>query len=353
MMYCDYLTVQGNTVFDNAYWNQWGSSGISIWEPTAYDQAAGYHMIISQNLVYNNNEFVNNVAANCITDGNGIILDSFNTADPGNNHLAYNPGANGRILVSNNVSAGNGGSGMHALNSKQIDFVNNTTWHNGQRALGPAGWTQGYSGGATIYNGSSTHPNSPSQNGELVINGCSNVNVINNICVADTGRLMNISYNDTNYVYDHNILFGGGDYLWNQGGVYTYLASSYEIPGTNTIEADPLLVNPFITRNTSSTSGISSVAVGNFSLQSGSPAIDSALASYTSPLSVVVTAPSTDILGTVRPQANGDNRGAYEFLAAPSNSTATPTMPPWVLVSLAMLLVTAGLKSLPKPAREN
>jgi hypothetical protein len=125
----------------------------------------------------------------------------------------------GRVLVANNISVNNGGSGMHAFSSEHVDFINNTTWHNSQ---------------VLAY-------------GEIFANSSNDVNVLNNICVAAAGKPMNTTYQDKNLISNDNIYFGG------QAPVSE---------GPQDLITDPLLVNPQ-----------PDPTQGDFGVQPGSPAL--------------------------------------------------------------------------------
>ena len=73
----DYLTIQGNTVYQCAFYSTLDGSGISIYEPVASDNLAGFHNVISNNISYANNNL-----AGAQSDGNGIIIDDGDTQGP-------------------------------------------------------------------------------------------------------------------------------------------------------------------------------------------------------------------------------------------------------------------------------
>ncbi|MES2458997.1 MAG: right-handed parallel beta-helix repeat-containing protein, partial [Armatimonadota bacterium] len=123
MMSTDYYTIENCEVYENAWYSRYGGSGISQLGGRSFDEKPGYHNIIRNNRVYNNKGLVRvyYLGMGLISDGNGIILDS----------LVNYPGA---ALVENNLSYGNGGSGIHIFKSHKapIDVVNNTIWGNQQ-----------------------------------------------------------------------------------------------------------------------------------------------------------------------------------------------------------------------------
>jgi hypothetical protein len=204
----DDLVIENNRVFDNAWYSRWGTSGISVCVMRDFDQSAGYRIIIRGNLSYNNHTLVPCIQDGTYTDGNGIIIDSDD-----NTHYT------GRTLVANNICAHNGGSGIHTFHSSNVDIINNTTWHNSQKV----------------------------DYGEIFANGSKNVNIVDNISVADDGKPMNSDWNhNKDIVYDHNLMFGGKPPV---------------VPGENTITSDPLFANPN-----------AAPARADFKLKPGSPA---------------------------------------------------------------------------------
>lgn len=122
-----HFTIVNNLIHDNALWSADGSSGISLWRLTNYqdfdDESDGYSNRIIRNELYGNE---NRKPCNCvngraITDGNGIIIDQ-NDLD----HLKYT----GRTLIAENVIYNNGGRGINIFQSRHVDVRNNTLFQN-------------------------------------------------------------------------------------------------------------------------------------------------------------------------------------------------------------------------------
>jgi hypothetical protein len=207
----DYVTIEGNRIFDNAWYSPREASGISMYQDWDSDTNTAYKMIIRGNLIYNNKCLVPNIGKPTPTDGNGIIIDS-------NQNYAYA----GRTLVVNNISVNNGGSGIHTFYSSHVDILNNTSWHNCQVL--------------TNY-------------GEIFASySSSDVNLFNNICVAAPGNPVNHNVGNLNVAYNYNIYFGG---------------KPPELQGLQDLITDPLLINPQPDPTT-----------GDFRVQLASPAID-------------------------------------------------------------------------------
>lgn len=210
----DYVSILNNTVYDNAWWSPYGNSGINNFEMYSSDSNTGYKNIIAGNVAYGNREYIPanaSIPGSGITDGNGIIVDS-------NNLTGYN----GRTLVENNLTHDNGGSGAHAWNSNNVDFLYNTAYDNNQ---------------------------SPEINdGQIFAASSAGSRVENNIMVALNGK--NVDGSGSGVTYDYNVDSG---------------SSSIPSKGPHDIVADPKFVAPG----------------SNFQLQSGSPAINSANSAFT------------------------------------------------------------------------
>jgi len=215
--YADYITIQGNTTYLNAYWSPYATSGISIWEMRDTDSNTGYKNFVTGNLSYQNREYVKNTETGTITDGNGIIIDD------NKNTQTINVPYGGRTYVANNIVYENGGSGIHAYDSAHVDIVYNTAYLNNQ---------------------------TPSINeGQIFGNTATDVNIINNILFAPPKKDFYSNYaNDPSVLYNDNVLYSTTPKDSEKG-----LA-----PGPNDIIANPLFNNP---------------GNGDFTLLAGSPAI--------------------------------------------------------------------------------
>jgi hypothetical protein len=124
-LHADYVRFEGNTVYGNSSRSDYGDSGIDLWEMQASDTLPGFHIVIRNNLSYSNVE--SDIPANLQTDGEGIILDSFDYADPTYGTTPYAQ----ESLVENNVIWGNGGRGIEASGAQPTSHVtirNNTVF---------------------------------------------------------------------------------------------------------------------------------------------------------------------------------------------------------------------------------
>jgi hypothetical protein len=124
-LHSDYVRFEGNAVYGNSSRSDYGDSGIDLWEMQASDALPGFHIVIRNNLSYSNVE--SDIPASLQTDGEGIILDSFDYADPTYGTTPYMQ----KSLVENNVIWGNGGRGIEASGVQPTSYVtirNNTLY---------------------------------------------------------------------------------------------------------------------------------------------------------------------------------------------------------------------------------
>ena len=139
----DWTFILHNAVYDNsrATCDAQGS-GISIvvpavtpnYTPTADDlKWAPFHIVVAWNVVHDN-QLMNcgNASNPSDTDGNGIIMDTFN--GDGIDNQWYTA----QSLVANNIAYDNGGAGIYIFRSSYITVANNTAYNN---HLDP--WDQG------------------------------------------------------------------------------------------------------------------------------------------------------------------------------------------------------------------
>lgn len=126
----DHARIENNRCFRNAKYNPFQCSGISLYQARAVDTTPGYHVIIRNNISYDNVN-INTDGNGETTDGNGIIIDDFlNTQSADfDTPFAY------RTLVENNLCYNNGGKGLHTFFSNHVDFFNNTSYHNNYDVL--------------------------------------------------------------------------------------------------------------------------------------------------------------------------------------------------------------------------
>jgi hypothetical protein len=214
-MRADYVTIDGNEVYNNAWYSVHANSGISMYQNINTDNNTGYKMYVTNNKVYNNRQYIPWIRNGKITDGNGIIIDDTQHTQNGSTSRAYK----GRTLIANNITYLNGGSGIGSHRSEHMDIINNTAYLNNQ---------------------------SPEINyGQIFPNYSSNIKVLNNILYAYPGKKVNAKPSGTNVVYDYNVYANS-----------TVIGAK----GSNNIVADPQFVNP---------------SIGDFRIKHNSPAINS------------------------------------------------------------------------------
>ncbi|MBS7234118.1 right-handed parallel beta-helix repeat-containing protein [Flavobacterium psychroterrae] len=206
----DYLTIEDCKVYNNAWFMRYGGSGITTLNNWAFDDFPGYHIIIQRNYVWNNKTMVPWERIQKLSDGNGILLDVTDKNKQGltnpNADAVVNPKDNqnlllatttleappnpvlqstnenrpewkGRALIANNLSAYNGGSGIHVFRTSHVDIVNNTTYWNGTIV--------GYQ--------------------ELFPNSSHDIVIMNNIIVPRPGGQVTSNNKNTNIHWDYNL----------------------------------------------------------------------------------------------------------------------------------------------------
>ncbi|MEH1845457.1 MAG: right-handed parallel beta-helix repeat-containing protein [Nostoc sp.] len=191
----DYVTVDNNEVFNNAWYSVFGCSGISLLNNWDYNNSKNYKMFVTRNKVYNNHMLVPWIENGKFQDGNGIIVDR-------SRKYEYR----GRTLIANNISYDNGGSGIHTYQSNHVDIVNNTTFLNNQT------------------------PKSAS--GQIMSNYSDDIKVVNNILYSAPNKPINLNHKSTNVTFNYN--------LYNNNGF------PVDAVGPNDIMANPLFMNASI-----------------------------------------------------------------------------------------------------------
>ena len=201
----DYVNLSYNTVYNTGFYTVYGTSGIdlvSMWDSVVdgglpqdsdFDGFGNYHVVVTQNKVYNTQEFVGfKYYKNQITDGEGIILDTFQNGSS-QDGVKISP-FSGRTLVANNLLFGNGSAGFEILNSYHVDFLNNSTYGNSRNN------TPGV--------------NNQYQNGEINIAHAHDVNVYNNILEPADGAQHTVNIlSDCACTFGNNDLYNGVDNL--------------------------------------------------------------------------------------------------------------------------------------------
>jgi len=134
--YGDYYTIVGNIAFNNASTSKFQASGIGVYQARAIsDGAPGFHIVVSGNISYHNQEHDID-GGGTHTDGNGIIIDDFHNSQNGSKAGNYPY----ETLVQNNLVFGNGGKGIQLFLSDNITVINNTSYFNNRDPLNTSRW---------------------------------------------------------------------------------------------------------------------------------------------------------------------------------------------------------------------
>jgi parallel beta-helix repeat protein len=253
--WADYVTVEDNVIFANAYYAPYANSGLSFYQNWNSDSSTSTKMFARRNLVYGNRNLVpfyysnSDASKRVITDGNGIIVDDSRHTQGSANLGAYK----GRVLIENNVVYENGGRGIHVYSSDRVDIRHNTTFKN------------------------SFQPETPE--GEITAIEAGDVQVFNNIASARSDRPSITRYAKTSaekasQVFENNLIFGG---------------TKFDADASkNLVGVDP----QFVDKNAK-----------NFRIQSDSPAVDAGNRDRSS---------GRDFVRVARPKGAGVDIGAYE-----------------------------------------
>ena len=261
----DFITIEDNEVSDCGFWNQYQCSGISLWEANDAGlgrDSSGYNLIIRRNICRGNENKIgqNGQTVDKATDGEGIIIDTFNA-----NHYPH------ATLVEGNLAYDNGGRGIEAVNSHNVTLRYNTLYHNNRNKL-QGTWRQG----------------------EIENDGGTNFLAENNICACGTNTAWRAALVIHSFgapvtaALNDNLLFGPANFVPREVDAFPQAV----LTETNTLTCDPR----FVLGSVNSTNA-------DFRLQAGSPAIQSANGS---------PAPRPDLAGNLTPQGQPHNRGAYQ-----------------------------------------
>ena len=128
----DYMTIVRNVTRDNARYSQFNCSGISVYQPRMLDQEPGTHILIAENVSFENEVRLafSPLGFGVPTDGNGIILDDFNNTQSFGDQPNDTPPYVAETIVENNLVFGNGGAGIKTFEVERVIIRNNTSYHN-------------------------------------------------------------------------------------------------------------------------------------------------------------------------------------------------------------------------------
>ena len=131
----DHVLIENNVVFNNARYNPNQSSGISLYQARAVDDAPGYHAVVRNNRSYGNMNVVT-TPAGITRDGNGILIDDFRNSTGDVTNVVFPH----RTLIENNLCYDNGGKGIQVFKSNFVDVFNNTAYHNNHDTQNTGTW---------------------------------------------------------------------------------------------------------------------------------------------------------------------------------------------------------------------
>ncbi len=288
----DYIVYVGDIAYNAAQGSGACFSGFNIYQPKASDTAPGTHMYIAGNFAWAN-EDPSPCAGGSPTDGEGIIIDTFDGSQGGGT------GYTQQTVVTNNITVGNGGRGVEVFNDKTaaaqtpVYLEHNTTWHNNN---------------ATNQNWSGC--------GEIQIGSAQNVIVMYNLAVtsSSTGCGSNTIYpfsveNSSSITVNNN----WGHSVSGTTG-FTFNSSGFSFGSANLFNTDPAFANP-TTPGAPNCSGF-----GN------------------------VPACMATLIADFKPSASGAS--TYGYQVPLPTSVSDPLFPQWLCnVNLPAGLVTSGCLS--------
>ena len=231
--------------------------------PTAADLAWGpFHNVIAWNVAHDNIINQCGTAANPYdTDGNGIIIDTFNNAGATNVDYPY------QTLVANNVTYYNGGKGVHVFRSDHVTVANNTAYDNNldpfNNGIG-RGEIDSIVGQNNVFLNNIAYPVPATSASDPLCQGVNYTNTAPYTCPLMT----NVAFEGASTpgavsnLWANNISFGGAPpYGW--GPVGNIMLAPDAMNCSTGADANQCNVDP----------DFFNVAGGNFALQPGSPAI--------------------------------------------------------------------------------
>ena len=274
----DYLIIRRNVTRDNAKTNPYNCSGISIYQPTQLDDLPGTHILIQENVCFENECRLpfSPLGFDVPTDGNGIILDDFNhTQDLDDDGIRGEPYV-AEVIIENNLVFNNGGAGVKLYEIANAIVRNNTLAYNNY-VLSEYG--------------------EPGEIGVEFVNG--DIEVYNNIVIQN--------FNQDGYALNYI----------PKTAASRYFASNNLAVGETEFRRTPALLENIITANYDRQSLVQFAQIipddftftsvddfrPFFALRPGSPALGAGAAEY---------APATDLTGAPRPTSGAIDLGAFE-----------------------------------------
>ncbi|MBC8009121.1 MAG: chitobiase/beta-hexosaminidase C-terminal domain-containing protein, partial [Burkholderiales bacterium] len=235
----DRVLIENNISRNNCWWMAYAASGFSSLVPADFENNSDTRAVFQGNQSTGNETMYPWIDDDKFSDGNGIIIDVNRNDEVGS---GSDPAYRGRTLVQNNLTANNGGSGIHAFNAQNVDIFHNTAYLNSAspRLL----YSQIYAGYAK------------------------NARMIGNILVAPDNPSGDSARNES---YTSNSQFNVSGTIFYQNNLYHGLGNNLTVPAGQTLNpsanftpnpvSDPLFIAP--SRNP---------AFANFRLRAASPA---------------------------------------------------------------------------------
>ena len=266
--YSEWINVEENICYKNAFTNGYQCSGISIYQSrniTKDTTSSGFRTIIRNNISFSNFEHI----AGEHTDGNGIIIDDYQSTQ----NSSF-PNYTFPTLIDNNLCHSNGGKGIQVTWSDNVTVRNNTCWKNNLDNQNTGTWR------AELNNQQSSN--------NIWANNIGYADPLVNRYNSAIGNMSYGSYKNQNTIWHNNLTFNG-----TVGQLSSDITAGNAAPTAqngNLLGVDPMFVAP-------ATNG------GDFRLRSGSPAIGAGTAAF--------GVAATDLAGSPR-QSGTIDLGAYE-----------------------------------------
>jgi parallel beta-helix repeat protein len=288
----DYSIIQNSKFYDNGSLGKTGATGLTVIESD--------NVIIRNCTAYKNGwNGISVEQSNNTTVEHNVSHD--NTSHMGI-QLFQNYSETGKMWSNNNVrynTVYNNSNGIFSLHQENNEILNNVIFNNRDDGILLSATYNGissYAGHTKIFN------NTISGNGRYGIgNDSSTYMLVKNNIIANNGRAgIHDRQNSSTHEIDYDLYYMNGD-VFIGSGTYSSVSSlsSYKGYEKHGVSGNPLFNN---------------VSQMDYSLKLGSPSIDAG-ADISGEL--LGSSPSTDILGTARPQNGIFDIGAYEFKGGP------------------------------------
>ena len=209
---CDWLLIEWNIVYSNAFFEPGQHSGISVYQPQYLaDDTRANGIIIRNNTSFSNQNLLDNPLVGRPTDGNGIVCDDFQNINPGGNGVLYDR----LTMVANNLCFLNGGGGIHCYRANRVNVINNTCYKN----------LRSFDFG-----------------GEISLSESFRCSVYNNILFARGGKNVALEFDSSRTYWNYNVMFNGPLFGVSPGPSTIYQNPNFK-SGTLRIRGDSPAIN--------------------------------------------------------------------------------------------------------------